>query len=568
MNCAIENLANANIVSVSVTEAGRTMASKLPFRHLHGNAGETIRSLWNQLDAIVVFLSTGATVRIIAPLLQDKENDPGVVCVDESGQHVIALSGAHAGGANQLAQQVAVALGAQAIITTATDATETPALDTLLGFVAKGDVAAVTTALLDKSPVAIDNPLEWPLPEGLVTQLVNRSEKAATSVIVTDKKVEPTPGRIVLHPPSLVAGIGASSGAPSDDIATILASALAEANLDDSSLVEIATVDLKANEAGIIALGLPMRCFSTETLANVGVPTPSSAVKDAIGTPSVAEAAALLAAGPDGELVVTKRKNATATVAIARRARPRGYLCLVGLGPGLPSHRTPAAAAAVVAAEVLIGYSPYIDLCADLISPHHIVVQSPIGDEVTRAREALRQAKAGKRVAMVCSGDSGVYAMASIVLELAVDETAENEIDIEVVPGVTAALSAASLLGAPLGHDHMSISLSDLMTPWETIEGRLQAAGAADLVVTIYNPRSRARDWQLDIARKILLEHRNPNTPVGIVTDAGRPQCKVHLSTLGSFDVNLVTMTTCVIIGSSATRVVQGRMVTPRGYQP
>jgi cobalt-precorrin 5A hydrolase / precorrin-3B C17-methyltransferase len=289
-------------------------------------------------------------------------------------------------------------------------------------------------------------------------------------------------------------------------------------------------------------------------------------VAAAVGTPSVAEAAALVAAGPDAELVVPKQRSATATVAVARRRRPPGHLALVGLGPGGPAHRTPAATAAVVAAEVVIGYGPYVEQCADLLGPAHEVVPSPIGNEVERATRALAEAAAGRRVAMVCSGDAGVYAMASIVLELAGEEA--PGLDVEVVPGVTAALAAAAALGAPLGHDHVSISLSDLLTPWPVIERRLQAAAAADLVVSLYNPRSRARDWQLPEACRLLLEHRPPGTPVGVVTDAGRPGAQVHLTTLAELDADEVTMTTCVVVGSSATTVVDGRMVTPRGYVP
>lgn len=564
-----------NIVSVSVTERGKAMAAALPYRHVHGEAAETIRSCWHEVDGLVVFLAAGAVIRIIAPLLGAKTTDPAVVCVDEAGRHVVALVGGHARagdgmGANELARNVASVLGAEPVITTATDVTGTPAFDTLGGFVVRGDVAGVTTAVLDGRVPMIENVLAWPLPRSLPGLDNDDRDSMARidqtiRIVVTDKVVPPRTGAVVLHPPSLVAGVGASSGAPAAELAALLSSALAEAGLDPASLGEIATIDLKANEAGIVALGLPMRTFPAEELNAVEVPTPSAEVAEAVGTSSVAEAAALLAAGANGQLVVTKRKSATATVAIARRGRPRGRLSLVGLGPGSPAHRTPAAGAAVTGAEVIIGYTPYIELCRDLIGPHHEVLPSPIGDEVMRAKQALAEAESGRRVAMVCSGDAGVYAMASIVLELADHEA--PDLDIEVVPGVTAALAGAAALGAPLGHDHVSISLSDLLTPWEAIEARLEAAAVADLVVSLYNPRSRGRDWQLDAASRILLAHRPADTPVGIVTDAGRPRCQVHLTTLADLDADLVGMTTCVIVGSSTTRVIRGRMVTPRGYR-
>jgi precorrin-3B C17-methyltransferase len=233
------------------------------------------------------------------------------------------------------------------------------------------------------------------------------------------------------------------------------------------------------------------------------------------------------------------------------------------LGPGAAEHRTPAAAEAVRRAEVVIGYGPYIDQCADLLHDGQEVVRSPIGDEVVRAKQAVAEAAGGRRVALVCSGDSGVYAMASIALELAGDV----DIEVEVVPGVTAALAAAAAVGAPLGHDHCSISLSDLLTPWHAIERRLRAAAEGDFVVTLYNPRSRGRDWQLQAAAEILSQARPPDTPVAVVTDAGRPGQQTTLTTLAELDPGIVGMTTCVVIGSSATRMVGGRMVTPRGYQ-
>jgi cobalt-precorrin 5A hydrolase/precorrin-3B C17-methyltransferase len=174
----------------------------------------------------------------------------------------------------------------------------------------------------------------------------------------------------------------------------------------------------------------------------------------------------------------------------------------------------------------------------------------------------VREAEHGHAVALIGSGDAGVYAMASPALEVAGDD-----IDVVGVPGVTAALAASNLLGAPMGHDHASISLSDLHTPWPAIEARIRAVAEADLVVTFYNPRSRGRDWQLPKAVAMLLEHRPASTPVGVVTDASRPRETVHVTTLGELDVEQVTMLACVVVGSSQTRLVAGRMVTPRGYR-
>ena len=548
------------VLAVSVTEAGRRMAGRLPFEHAHGGAAETVRGRWRDVEGFVLFLATGAAVRIIAPLLDDKRTDPAVVCVEEAGRHVVALVGGHAGGANALARQVAALLGAEPVVTTATDAAGVAALDMLPGFVAVGDIAGVTAALLDGRHPVVEAAVDWPLPPWLAP-----GGAGPERVVVTDRTVVAGPGTAVLHPPTLVAGVGTSTDAEPSAVADLVVSALAGAELAPASLGEIATIDRRAGHPAVTGLGLPVRSFDAGRLAEVAVPTPSAVVDGAVGTPSVAEAAALLAAGPGGRLVVAKQKNAVATVAVARRAGPRGHLALVGLGPGGAAHRTPAAGAAVRRAEVVIGYGPYVEQAGDLLTPSHEVLRSPIGHEVERARTALSRAAAGQAVAVVCSGDAGVYAMASVVLELA-GEVAPG-LDIEVVPGVTAAVAAAAILGAPLGHDHASISLSDLLTPWEVIDSRLRAAADADLVVALYNPRSRARDWQFEAACKILLGSRPDTTPVGIVTDAGRPGQRAIVTTLAGFDPAEVGMTTCVVIGSSTSVVVDGRMVTPRGYR-
>jgi cobalt-precorrin 5A hydrolase/precorrin-3B C17-methyltransferase len=544
---------------VSVTEAGSALAGRLPYEHIAGaRVADVVPARWAEVDGFVLFLATGAAVRIVAPLLADKATDPAVVCVDEAGRFAVALCGGHAGGANALARTVAAVLGATAVVTTATDAVAAPALDMLAGFESSGDIAGVTTALLDGRRPLVDNPLDWPLPAALPA-----AGDGPERLVVTDRVARACTGVAFLHPPSLVAGVGASTGAPADAAEALLVAALAEAGLARESVAEAATIDRRATDPVVVALGLPVRAFAADVLAAVDVPSPSDVVRAAVGTPSVAEAAALLAAGPGAELVVAKRAGREATVAVARRRRPRGSLTVVGLGPGDPALRTPGAETAVRRAEVVIGYGPYVDACAGLLTGSQEVVRSPIGDETVRAKQAVAEAGAGRRVALVCSGDPGIYAMASVVLEVAGDAGVE----VEVVPGVTAALAASALLGAPLGHDHVLISLSDLLTPWEAIEARLEAAAAADLVVALYNPRSRGRTWQFDAALAILAGSRPSSTPVGVVTDAARPGQSVQITTLGAVDPAGVGMTTCVIIGSSTTRVIGGRMVTPRGYR-
>ena len=557
----------------SVTDAGATIARRLPYEHRQGELVAGVRGRWADLDGLVLVCATGIAVRAIAPMLADKAADPAVVVVDDGGRFVIALTGGHQGGANVLAREVAALLGAQAVVTTATDVAGLPALDNLPGFAASGDIAAVTRAWLDGSPptVVVDPPLTgWPLPDAVTAACSGVSTgDGLHRVVVTDRDVEAAPGEVVLRPRSLVLGVGSSSGADPEALHRLAVETLAAEGLSVDAVGCVATVDRKASEPAIVelaaALGVPLRTFPADVLAVISVPNPSGVVEAAVGTPSVAEAAALAATGRvhAGALVVEKRRSADATVAVARRAGPEGHLAVVGLGPGAPAWRTPAAAAAVRHADVVVGYGPYVDLAGELLGSHHTVVRSPIGAERARAGEALRRAAAGERVALVCSGDPGIYAMASLVCELA---PSHGDPPVTVVPGVTAALAAAALLGAPLGHDHAAVSLSDLLTPWPVIEQRLRAVAEGDFTVSLYNPRSKRRTVQLDRALEILAAHRPPTTPAAVVTDVGRPAQRVIRTTLADFDAEQVDMLSLVVVGSSTTRWQGDRMVTPRGY--
>ncbi len=237
-------------------------------------------------------------------------------------------------------------------------------------------------------------------------------------------------------------------------------------------------------------------------------------------------------------------------------------LALVGLGPGARDLMTPRSVAELRQAGVVVGLSQYVDQIRDLLRPGTRVLTSELGAEEERATTAVAQARAGHAVALVGSGDAGIYAMASPALEFA-----DGSIEVVGAPGVTAALAAAAALGAPLGHDHASISLSDLHTPWAAIERRISAAAEADFVVCFYNPRSRVRGGHLAKALALLAACRPADTPVGMVTDASRPGQCVTLTTIAEFDASGADMRTLVVVGSSATRIVAGRMVTPRGYR-
>ena len=556
------------VLSCSVTAAGAALARRLPYEHHPGHLGDTVRSRWPEVDGLVLFAATGAAVRVVAPLLEGKAVDPAVVCVDDGGRWAVALTGGHAGGANRLAREVAALLGAEPVVTTASDGAGLPALDALPGWEAEGDLAGVMRAWVEGQPpaVRVEPPLAaWPLPAGLPEPGGN----APTSVTVTDSRRSPRRHEVFLRPRSLVLGVGASSGADSGRLADLAAVALEAAGLHRSSVGLVATLDRKAREPAVVALaeGLGARLVTlpAAVLSTVPVPNPSPEVAAAVGTPSVSEAAALVAAGPGGRLVSEKKRSPDSTVAVARRPRPSGHLAVVGVGPGGPAWRTAAATATVAHADAVVGYGPYVDLVEDLLQASQHVLRFPIGAEAERAQVALERAAVGERVALVCSGDPGVFAMATLVLELAPRQPA---VEVTVVPGVTAALAAAAVLGAPLAHDHAAVSLSDLLTPWEVIERRLRAVADADMAVSLYNPRSRGRSGHLARALALLAEGRDPSIPAAVVTGAGRAGMEVVRGTIGDLDPHRVGMSSIVVVGASSTRWSGDRMVTPRGYAP
>jgi len=579
--------AGASVGIVAVTRAGRRLAQRIleamPSQATlidRATAAEGLRAGFAQHDAVVAVMAAGAVVRILAPLVAagHKSSDPAILVVDDAGRFVIPILGGHAAGANALATELAEILGADAVITTATDVAGVPGLDDL-GWPVSGDVSGVSRALLDGEKITLSSAHRWPLPafgENVAEVLGPTAAGASPTILISDLTEQPAGrGIVLLRPPSLVVGMGASRGVSADEARRLLDAALDDAGLAIESVTAIATAEVKADEQGLVdlahSLRLPLVTHSVAALGQVTVPNPSEVVRAAVGVPSVAEAAALLGAQarldgqlrPDlhADLVVAKTASAMATVAIARH-RPRGRLAIVGLGPGSRDLLTAAARVELRRASVVVGLDQYVDQIRDLLRAGTQILSSGLGQEEQRAHTAVARARDGFAVALIGSGDAGVYAMASPALEVA-----DQSIDVVGIPGVTAGLAAAAVLGAPLGHDHCYLSLSDLHTPWAVIERRVSAAAQGDFVLLCYNPRSAKRDWQLGRALELLAEHRPPTTPVGVVRNASRADQSSILTTLADFDPAVVDMYSLVVVGSSQTRIVGGRMVTPRGYQ-
>lgn len=247
-----------------------------------------------------------------------------------------------------------------------------------------------------------------------------------------------------------------------------------------------------------------------------------------------------------------------------RQREMKKRIIVAGIGPGSAGDVTPAVLEAVRQADVIIGYKYYFQFIEPYVQAGTECVDTGMLKEKERARQAFEQAEQGKTVCVISSGDAGIYGMAPLIWEMKRERG--SDIEIEVLPGISAFQKAASLLGAPIGHDLCIISLSDLMTPWETIERRIRAAAVADFITAVYNPKSNGRYWQLYRLQEIFLQHRDPATPLGFVRQAGRDEQQVTVTTLGEFDPEQVDMFTVVLIGNSQSYIHEGKIITPRGY--
>ena len=417
-------------------------------------------------------------------------------------------------------------------------------------------------------------------------------EAGELEIRVGDGGADGFPDTLVYRPRRLAVGIGCERGTAPEEVTALARACLEGAGFAPEAVAGVFSIDLKSDEPAVHALsetlGVPARFLGAVTLeAEAGrLRNPSEFVFREVGCHGVAEGAALAAAGPRGELVVEKTKSLRATCAIARApspidtssiGSPRGELHVVGIGPGDAGTITPRARAAVERAGHVVGYRLYLDLVADLIAGATTHPYA-LGEERDRVAKAIELAAGGTCVALVCSGDPGVYAMASLVMEMldGAADPAWGRIAVRIVPGVSALQAAAAGAGAPIGHDFCAVSLSDLLTPRATIETRLAAAAAADFVIALYNPVSRARRETFERALAILREHRAADTPVVVARNLGRTGERISVVALGRIDSESVNrgdidMMTVLLVGSSRTRTFALgdtiHVYTPRGYE-
>ena len=593
------------------TEAGGRLAERVRER-LWGEADVLSESGRGNLDSwtkehfkegnVLLYIGAcGIAVRAIAPHVKSKDRDPAVLASDEKGQYVIPILSGHLGGANAWAQKIAQVTGGQAVLTTATDVNGMFAADVFAaenGLVIEDlkSIRRFSASLLSEGTGRVIIPrqyageiaVEGPVP-GELTLSYAREEAVRglgddnTVLLSPDRDARPAAERpLQLIPRVTVIGMGCRKGKSSEELSAFAEETLQKLGLYRESVFAIASIDVKREEPGLNALadtlGVPFVTFGAQALEEAALPgwdfSESERVRSAVGTGNVCERAAVAAGAQRILLAKTAKDGMTICVGIrpvklrweAAPAPAPGRLFVVGIGPGNREGMTGQALKALEESDTIIGYSVY----NELVRPHFPdkrYLTTPMTGEEARCRMALQEAAEGHTVSLVCSGDPGVYGMAGLVLELAESGNGPfSEVEIEVVSGVTAALSGAALLGAPLVHDFAVISLSDRLTPWELIEKRLRCASEADLCIVLYNPSSRGRKEHLHRAAGILMESLPADRVCGIADRIGREGEKTRVMTLAELAGAETDMFSTVFVGNSSTKRLGGKMVTPRGY--
>ena len=589
------------------------------------DAMEHLSKLFQDGIPIVGVCASAVLIRGVAKSISDKKTEPALVAVAEDGSAVVPLLGGHH-GANDMARKISELLGVDPAITTSGDIRFGIALDEPPeGFVLANpeDVKEFSVSMLAGESLMISSDenhscLDYVRGNKTIgsdhKQVFYNWLKVSNlpfsafenlQISLTSKAVSGSKEHLVYHPKTIVVGVGCERGTDPEELISLVRNTLKKNKIAPESVAAVVSIDLKSDEPAIHALtekfadkpgeSSPARFFDAAALEEQTpkLQNPSKTVFKEVGCHGVAEGAALAAAGKSGKLVIPKIKSKHATCAVAqsdelidpqKTGKSQGTLFIVGTGPGSPKWRLPEAEEMLKNSSDWVGYGLYLDLIADLNKNRfgkekHRLHRFELGQEEKRVRHALNLAAQGKIVALISSGDPGIYAMATLVFEML--ERTDTEPDkhsewrrIRVVstPGISAMQAAGALAGAPLGHDFCSISLSDLLTPWDTIKSRIIAAAKSDFVIAFYNPVSSKRINQLSEAHEILLKHRSPDTPVILAHNLGRSGERVNVVTLACMEPSEVNMLTVVIVGSSQSKKIQlpngvVRVYTPRGYQ-
>ncbi len=563
------------ILGAGALDTARRIQARYPGALVHGLAsrveadvpfdelGPHLRELYARGLPIVALCAAGIVIRCLAPALADKGVEPPVLAVAEDGSAVVPLLGGLT-GVNVIAREIAECVGVAPAITTSGElrfgaCVLNPPEGYALADLAQGK--RFVSDLLAGASTRIDGAAPW-----LDDVALPRDAAAAHAIRVTPDAWRGAEDELVIHPRSVVVGVAANAVHAGEALAVRI-----EAMLDAQGLARLALAALVAPAS---AIGEP----ALEEAANT-LDVPLRFVDSDSDRDAPADATTLLGRALRVAHTLREESNGLACaiashpVDPATLGRARGRLTVLGLGPGGAAWLTPAARAALADATDILGYTTYVNMAGPFRADQR-VHGTDNREEMQRARHAFELATEGRRVAVVSSGDPGVFAMAAAVLE-ALDEARDPQwaaVDLRVEPGISASLATAAQAGAPLGHDFCAISLSDNLKPWDVIETRLRHAAQADLVMAFYNPISRARPWQLDRALDIVRAHRAADTVVVLGRDIGRPGATLSTTTLGALRGDQVDMRTMVIVGSSTTRrfaIGNARewVYTPRWYR-
>jgi cobalt-precorrin 5A hydrolase / precorrin-3B C17-methyltransferase len=530
------------------------------------NFGDTLRELFTEGTPIIGICAAGILIRTLAPMLSNKRQEPPVLAIAEDGSAVVPLLGG-LNGVNDLARQIATGLNVKAAITTTGDVRFGMVLENPPpGYrLANPEYAkSFTSEMLAGTKVKLEGNALW-----LGNSSLPIDPNGKLTILITEKLIASTSNRLVYHPATLAIAINPTTELTADELIPLIQQQLATANLASASIAGIFSPNVIANDTRIHAIAqaleIPARFFTPTQLE----PSLSQGFNPT-------QASVLTAVGANGDLILS---SPAIEIAIAPQAidpnsigQPQGKLAIIGIGPGSSQWMSPQVKEIIKSATDLVGYKTYLDLLGFLVDGKQIH-ESDNREELVRAKAALDLAATGKYVAVVSSGDPGIYAMAAAIFE-ALDYNSKpewNSIEIQVAPGISAMQAAASRIGAPLGHDFCVISLSDILKSWSIIEQRITTAAQGDFAIAFYNPVSKERTWQLTAARDILLRYRNQNTPVVLASNLGRKGEKVKVITLEQLAPENADMRTVILIGSSQTRIIPRSngdvwVYTPRRY--
>ena len=551
-----------------------------------------LREKWNKLNLIIFVGSVGASIRLINSLLSSKEKDPGVIVIDKKGSKIIPIIGAHQSNIQNIAFQLSNLFGGEIIETNNSLDQNFLNIDSFgnqWGWKRSGDTTDWSKLVIKQS-----NNKEIYCNQLSGNNLWKTSEAGNNITQLSEKDSEQKKSSFHIsifgnhkntwHPPTLWIGLGCERNTSKELIEDSLQSFLASNNLSPLSIAGFATVDLKKDEKAFLEISkeknLPIKFFTSLELSKINTPNPSNVVLNEIGTPSVAEAACIMAAGEGSKLLKEKKifksidsskiTFGAVTIAIAQSKNQysplTGEIHIIGSGPGDISYLTNDARKALSKCSIWIGYKMYLDLIKPLKRKDQVLIESNLTEERERCEKAIKLAEEGIKIALISSGDSGFYGMAGLLLELIQKVNKDFRPSFEVHPGISSMQLAAALGGAPLMNDFCSISLSDKLTPWESIEKRIAGALLGDFVIAIFNPQSLERNWQLKRAIELCLEYRLGNTPVLVGRQVGRENQSKSFFTLDSLPLKDIDMLSIIIIGNSKTTLIDEIFLTPRGY--